>query len=238
MTRALNSGSVGTLTVRQTELARRTRKTFFNRPDGPPSDTMRPPARSESPLRLHFGQRGSQRDFPASTPSPPQEWRVHKTALTIYLNSLHISTCYVRIWLSLLIIMALVDKVKQKFRRAPYLFSNLVGRGQDPSVYEFITMRIGDRDARWGPGNKVGLSVRSGIACGGWTIIPATLLLLVVLSTETAIQTLLPSQAVIGVERPGQNGMAAMTPTILASAGRLARGRREGAASAARRSPS
>jgi hypothetical protein len=65
---------------------------------------------------------------------------------------------------------------------------------------ESITMRIGDRDARWGATNKVGLSVRSWVACGGWTIILAVLLLLVVLSTELAIQTLLIIFLIYGVQ--------------------------------------
>jgi hypothetical protein len=47
---------------------------------------------------------------------------------------------------------------------------------------------------------KVGLSVRSWIACCGWTIILAALLLLVVLSTETAIQTLLMLLMIYGIQ--------------------------------------
>ena len=65
---------------------------------------------------------------------------------------------------------------------------------------EFIIMRTGDRDPRWGATNKVGLSVRSWIACGGWTIILVTLLLLVVLSSEVAIQTLLILLMIYGIQ--------------------------------------
>jgi hypothetical protein len=65
---------------------------------------------------------------------------------------------------------------------------------------ESITMRIGDRDARWGARKEMGLSVRSWIACGGWTIILVTLLLLVVLSTETTVQILLVFFVVYGIQ--------------------------------------
>jgi hypothetical protein len=64
------------------------------------------------------------------------------------------------------------------------------GLGQDPIVYESITMHIGNRDARWVT-KKDGLSTRSWIACGGWTTILGTILLLLAISSDTSIQTLL-----------------------------------------------
>jgi hypothetical protein len=83
-----------------------------------------------------------------------------------------------------------VDRVRGRFV-APYLFPNFEGRGQNPSVYGSIIMRTGDRNASLVTGKKEELSVRSWIACSGWTAILAILLLLLVNSSEIAIQTLL-----------------------------------------------
>jgi hypothetical protein len=79
-------------------------------------------------------------------------------------------------------------------------FQQLGGRWQDPRVQRVYKMRLGDRDASLVARKKVGLSVRSWIACCGWTIILVMLLLLVVLSTETAIQILLVFFVVYGIQ--------------------------------------
>lgn len=52
-------------------------------------------------------------------------------------------------------------------------------------------MRIGDPNARWVVSKTDGLSVRSWIVCGVWAVILGVLLLLLVNSSEPAIQTLL-----------------------------------------------
>lgn len=52
-------------------------------------------------------------------------------------------------------------------------------------------MRVVDRDAPSAARKIIRLSVRSWAACAGWTIILVTLLLLAVLSSEAATQTLI-----------------------------------------------
>ena len=61
-------------------------------------------------------------------------------------------------------------------------------------------MRIADQGALLAVRKKEGLSVRSWIACGGWTIILVALLLLLALSSEAAIQTLLALLVAYGIQ--------------------------------------
>jgi hypothetical protein len=79
-------------------------------------------------------------------------------------------------------------------------FHHFVGRAKDPSVCESITMRVVGRNAPLAVRKKEGLSVRSWIACSGWAIILVTLLLLIVLSSETEIQTLLALLVIYSIQ--------------------------------------
>jgi hypothetical protein len=61
-------------------------------------------------------------------------------------------------------------------------------------------MRVADRDAGLAFRKRAVLSIRSWIACGGWTIILFMLSLLAVLSSELEIQVLLALLVVYGIQ--------------------------------------
>lgn len=61
-------------------------------------------------------------------------------------------------------------------------------------------MRVVDRDASLAFRKREGLSIRSWIACGGWTIILLALLLFAVLSSELEIQALLALLVAYGIQ--------------------------------------